>query len=77
MKYETIKLLGGTEYKIAKNKNGKNIPYLEITEIKLVRCNIVDNDYQQDSRFLNKFVTNKSFSQLLEISPTTFTLKNI
>ena len=77
MKCETIKLLGGTEYKIAKNKNGENIPYLEITEIKLVRCNIVDNDYQQDSRFLNKFVINKSFSQLLEISPTTFTLKNI
>ena len=41
---ETIKLLGSTENKIAKDKNGENIPHLEITEVILVHCNIVNND---------------------------------
>ena len=47
---ETMKLLGSTKNKITKDKNGENIPHLEITEVVLVHCNIVDNDYQQDSR---------------------------
>ena len=42
---------------------------LEITEVVLVHCNIVNNDYQQDSRFLYIFVPNKPFGSLLEISP--------
>ena len=46
---ETMKLLGSTENKITKNKKGKNVPHLEITEGMLVHCNIVNNDYQQDS----------------------------
>ena len=41
---ETMKLLGSTENKIAKDKNGENIPHLEITEVILVHCNIVNND---------------------------------
>ena len=44
------------------------MPHLEITEVVLVHC--VNNDYQQDSRVLYTFVTNKSFGSLLEISPT-------
>ena len=44
-----MKLLGSTENKITKDKNGKNIPHLQITELVLVHCNIVNNDYQQDS----------------------------
>ena len=35
-----------------------------------MRCNIVNNDYQQDSRALYTFVPNKPFGSLLEISPT-------
>ena len=42
---ETIKLLGSTENKINKDKNGGNIPHLEITEVVLVHCNIVKKDY--------------------------------
>ena len=42
---ETIKLLGSTENKITKDKNGENVPYPEITEVVLVYCNIVNNDY--------------------------------
>ena len=45
---ETIKLLGSTESKITKNKNGENVHHLEIVELVLVHCNLVNNDYQQD-----------------------------
>ena len=65
-----MKLLGGTENKIIKDKNGENVPHLEITEVVLVHCNIVNNDHQQDSRILYTFLPNKPFSSLLEISPT-------
>ena len=66
---ETMKLLGSTENEITKDKNGENVPHLEITEVALVHCNIVNNDYQQDSRVLYTFVPNKPFGSLLEISP--------
>ena len=66
---ETIKLLGSTENKIIKDKSGENVP-LEITEVVLVHRDIVNNDYQQDSRVLYTFVPNKPFGSLLEISPT-------
>ena len=52
---ETMKLLGSTENEITKDKNGENVPHLEITEVVLVHCNIVNNDYQQDSRVLYTF----------------------
>ena len=45
------------------------MPHLEITEVILVRCDIVNNDCQQDSRVLCTFVPNKPFGSLLEISP--------
>ena len=67
---ETMKLLESTENKIPKDKNGENVPHLEITEVVLVHCNIVNNDYQQDSRVLYTFVPNKPFGSLLDISPT-------
>ena len=38
---ETMKLLGSTETKTYKDKNGENVPHLEITEVALVHCNIV------------------------------------
>ena len=65
-----MKLLGSTKNKITKDKNGENVPHLEITEVVLVHCNIVNNDYQQDSRVLYTFVPNKPFGSLLEVSPT-------
>ena len=65
-----MKLLGITKNKITKDKNGENVSHLEITEVVLVHWNIVNNDYQHDSRLLYTFVPNKSFVSLLEISPT-------
>ena len=67
---ETMKLLGSTESKITKDKNSENVPHLEIVELVLVHCILVNNDYQQDSRILYTFVPNKTFGSLLEISPT-------
>ena len=66
---ETMKLLGSTKNKITKDKNSENVPHLEITEVVLVHCNIINNDSQQDSRVLHTFVPNKPFGSLIEISP--------
>ena len=65
-----MKLLRSTKNKINKDKIGENVPHLEITEVLLVHCNIVNNDYQYDSRVLYTFVPNKPFGSLLEISLT-------
>ena len=65
-----MKLLGSTENKIIKDKNAENVPHLGITEVILVHCDIVNNDYQQDLRVLCTFVPNKPFGSLLEFFPT-------
>ena len=64
-----MKLLGSTKNVITKDKNGENVPHLEITEVVVVHCNIVNNDYQQDSGVLYTLAPNKPFGSLLEISP--------
>ena len=70
---ETTKLHGSIKIKITKDENGENVPHLEITEVLLVHCNFVNNDYQHDSRvFLYTLVPNKSFGQLIDISPKDF-----
>ena len=53
---ETMNLLGSTKNIITKDKTGKNAPHLEITEVVLVHFNIVNNDYQRNSRVLYTFV---------------------
>ena len=65
-----MKLLRSTKNKITKDENGENMPHLEITEVVLVHCNMVNNDYQQDSRVLYTFVPYKSFGSLRDISPS-------
>ena len=55
---------------IKKDKNGENIPHLEITEVALLHCNMVNNDYQQEPRVLHTFAPNEPFSSLLETSRT-------
>ena len=67
-----MKLLGSTKSKITKDENGENVPNLEITEVVLRHCNIVNNNYQRNSRVLYTFVPNKSFGKLLVISPNNF-----
>ena len=69
---ETMKLLWSTENKIAKHKYGKYVPQLEITQVILVHCSIVNNDYQQDSRVSHIFFPNKLIGSLLDTAPTNF-----
>ena len=64
-----MKLLGSTESKITMEKNGENVPHLEVIVLVLIRCNIVNNSYQRNSRILYTLVPNKPFGSLLEISP--------
>ena len=64
-----MKLLGNSKSKITKDENGEDVPNLEVVEVVLVHCNLVNNDYQQESRILYTFVPNKTFGSLLEISP--------
>ena len=56
-----MKLLGNTKSKITIHKNGENVPHLEITEVVLIHCNVVNNYHQQDSGVLYTFVPNKAF----------------
>ena len=67
---ETMKLLVSTESKITGEKNGENVPHLEIVELVLIHCSTVNNNYQQKSRILYTFVSNKPLGSLLEISPS-------
>ena len=63
-------LLGSTESKITKDVNANYVPQVEITEVILAHCSLVNNDYLHHSRILYTFVPNKPFGSLLEISPT-------
>ena len=65
-----MKWLGSTKNKITEDKTGENVPHLEITEVVLVHFHFVNNDYPQDSRVLYKFFPHKSFTSLIELSPT-------
>ena len=71
-----MKLLGSTESKKTKGKNCENVPHFEITDVVLVQCNTVNNDYLQDLRALYTFVSKKPSDSLLEISPKNL-FKNI
>ena len=62
-----MKLLRSTKSKITKDKDGENLPHLEITEVVLIHCNTVNNDYQHDSRVLYTTFPKKSFGLLLKI----------
>ena len=64
-----MKLIGSSKSKIVKDKTDEHVFHLETTEIVFVHCNIVNNDYLQDSRALYTFFLNKSFFQLSGISP--------
>ena len=67
-----LKLPGSNKSKINRDENSENVPHLEITEVILVQCNIVNNNYHQDSRVLYTLVPNKSSGQLRDISRKNF-----
>ena len=63
-----MRFLGSTKTKTTREKYGENMPYLEIPKIVLIHC----NSYQQNSRIMFTFVSNKSFGQLVITSPEIF-----
>ena len=67
---ETMKLFGSTKKLIDKTKNRENVPSLEVVEVVLVQCNLVDNQYQEKSEVLYTFLPNKSYSYLLNFEPS-------
>ena len=69
---ETTELLGSTKIKIKKDENDENVPPLEISEVVLIHCLIVNINYQKNSKVMYISVPNKSFGQLLDISPEKF-----
>ena len=69
-----MNLLGRNKGKITKDKNGENVPNLEITEVVLAHFNIVNNNWEQDSRVFYTFIPNKSFGKWIHISLKTFML---
>ena len=73
---ETMELLGSTKKDVDADKNGENVPKLEIVEVVLVHCNLVKNDYQHTSKVLFSFVSNKQFGQLINISPQSLIMMN-
>ena len=69
---ETKKSFGRTKSKISKDENSKNVANSETAKAVLSSCNNINNDYQQESRVLCTLIPNKSFNQLLFISPQNF-----
>ena len=69
---EMMKLPGSSKSRITKDENGEDVSHLQIIEVVLVYCNIVNNDYQHGSRVMYTFVPNKWFGQLLGASAKDF-----
>ena len=69
---ETMNLLGRNKIKMTEDKNGENVPHLEITELVLVHSNIVNLDHELDLRVLHIFIPDKLFGRLLDISLKNF-----
>ena len=66
---KTMTLFGSTKKIIDKIKNGENMLRLEVVEVDLVQCNLVDNQYQQKPEVLYTFTPNTSYRYLLNVEP--------
>ena len=67
---ETMKFFGSTKILIDKMKNGEKVPSLELVEVVLVQCNLVNDQYQQKSEVLYTSTRNKSYAYLLNVEPS-------
>ena len=64
---ETMKLFGSRRELLDKTEKWRS---LELVEVVLVQCNLVDNQYQQKSWVLYTFTANKSYAYLLNVEPS-------
>ena len=69
-----MKLLGSAKKDVDQDKDGENVPKLESVEVVLVHCNLVNSNYQQASKVLFTFVSDKQFGQLITIAPHSLTI---
>ena len=67
---KTIKLFDSTKKLMGKTKKGQKVPSIEVVEVVLVQCNLVDNQYQQKPELLYTFTPNKSYAYLLNVEPS-------
>ena len=66
---KTMNVLGSSKRDVDQDKHGEDVPKLESVDVVLVRCNLVNNNYQEASKVLFTFVQNKQFGQLITITP--------
>ena len=71
-----MKLLGSIKEDADHDKDGENIPILESVGVVFVHCNLVNNNYQQASKILFTFVSNKQFGQVITVAPHSLTMLN-
>ena len=69
-----MQLLGSSNKDVHQNNDGENVIEQESVEVVLVQCNLVNNNYQQASKVLFTFVSNKQFGQLITITPHSLTM---
>ena len=64
---ETMKLFGSTKKLIDKTKNGEKVSNLEVAEVVLAQCNLVDNQYQKSPKYYTVLPPNKCYAYLLNV----------
>ena len=64
-----MKLFGSTKIVLDKTKNIQNVPSIQVVEVVLVQCNIVNSQYQRKSEVLYSFTSNKHYADLLNDEP--------
>ena len=71
---ETMRLLESSKEDIDQDKDGDILPKLEIVDVVLMNCNLLNNTYQQASKLLFTFVPNKQIGQLITVEPQPLTI---
>ena len=73
---ETMKLFGSAKKLVGKTKKAEKVPSLEIVEVVLVQCNLVDNEYQQKSGVLYTYMPNESDAYIVQVEPRNLVFYN-
>ena len=68
-----MKLLGSSKEDVDQDKDGEIVPELEVADVVLMYCNLVNNTHQA-SKVLFTFVPNKQFGQLITIEVQSLTI---
>ena len=64
-----MKLLGSSKEDIDQDKDGEIVPKLEVADVVLMHCNLVNNTHQQTPKVLFTFAPNNQFGPLITIEP--------